>query len=422
VAPATNQGGSLESFGEAERLELGTGGALPASGTLLERSGLRVDGAVHGTLAGRRDGVLAHTTYTTTDNDNHTVTHRNTAVVMRVPESMGYAPYLAMGRLMGAAIDVQGFEPVPGVKIRADQGVDERWLTELFSPAFCEWLQRSPDDFGAELRDGVLTVARDDHLRDATALRRLCEDAAKIAEAIKEEALEEVESGGGAVAKAAAPSRDERLTALLIPAMEVSDAPSHVESEIAAGHHAATHSGAVFWSVVRTWLLIQLGVNVIGGGIYGLLLNLPNVKVAVLGYQLLLLLIILPLVFRSRTRGLAKKASEEAFYIGYAKSHGLKAVDPLRFSAEYAEAGLPAKPVRVWEGIFGGTPGHLMITGDGRTRGDQIALVRGPRGPIATTELNVSAPGVSAKALDEFVETLLLDLETQPTAPAGPRG
>jgi hypothetical protein len=63
-----------------------------------------------------------------------------------------------------------------------------------------------------------------------------------------------------------------------------------------------------------------------------------------------------------------------------------------------------------------------MLTGSGRTRGDQIALVRGPRGPIATTELNVSAPGVSAKALDEFVETLLLDLETQPTAPAGPRG
>jgi hypothetical protein len=57
-----------------------------------------------------------------------------------------------------------------------------------------------------------------------------------------------------------------------------------------------------------------------------------------------------------------------------------------------------------------------MLTGDGRTRGDQIALVRGPKGPIATTELNVSAPGVSAKALDELVATLVLDLETQPAA------
>ncbi len=56
-----------------------------------------------------------------------------------------------------------------------------------------------------------------------------------------------------------------------------------------------------------------------------------------------------------------------------------------------------------------------MLTGDGRQRGDLIALVRGPRGPIATTDLDVSAPGVSSAALDGFVETLLLDLETQPT-------
>lgn len=55
-----------------------------------------------------------------------------------------------------------------------------------------------------------------------------------------------------------------------------------------------------------------------------------------------------------------------------------------------------------------------MVTGSGRTRGDQIALVRGPKGPTATTELNVSAPGVSTAALDEHVATLVLDLETQP--------
>jgi hypothetical protein len=329
---------------------------------------------------------------------------------------MGYAPYLQLGRANGIALDAKGFEPVPGMSVRADQGVDEGWLTELLSPAFCEWLQRSPDDFGAELRSGVLTVYRDTHIGDEAKLRALCEDAAKIAERLREEAVEEVEQGGGAVAKAKAPSRDERLTALLIPEMGVSEPPAHVESELAAGHRAASHSGAVIASVIRTWILIQLGVNVIGGGIYGLLLNLPNVKLAVLIYQLLLMAIILPLVYRSRTRNLAKKASEEAFWIGYADSHGLRRADPLRFSAEFAEAGLPAEPTRVYEGVIGGVPGHLMLTGDGRTRGDQIALVRGPKGPIATTELNVSAPGVSAKALDELVATLVLDLETQPAA------
>jgi hypothetical protein len=168
---------------------------------------------------------------------------------------------------------------------------------------------------------------------------------------------------------------------------------------------------------VRSTLLWMLGINIIGGGIYGLLLNLPNRLMAVLVYQVILLVIVGPLVFRSRTKKVAALASEDAFYIEYAKSHRLREVEPLRFAAEHAEANLPGKPVRVFEGAFGGVPGFLMLTGDGRERGHQIALVRGPRGPVATTELNVSAPGVSAPALDGLVETLVLDLETAPTSP-----
>jgi hypothetical protein len=412
---ATKDLGTLAGFAEAEGLAAGSGGDLPRIGSLLERGDLRLEGAAHGTLPGGREGVVAHTVYTTRSDDT-TTTHRHTAVVVRVPESMGYAPFLQMGRANGVIAGAKTVEPVPGVSVRADPGVDEGWLRELFSPAFCEWLQRSPGDFGAELRDGVLTVFRAEHLSETGPLRSLCTDAAKIADAVRDEAIEEVEAGGGAVAKAAAPGRDERLAAALIPKLEVRAPPAHVEAELAKGRQIAARSGDVIGSVVRTTLLWMLGVNVIGGGIYGLLLNLPNPKLAVLIYQGILLAIITPLVFRSRTSKVAKRASEEAFYIGYAESHHLKEVDPLRFSAEYAEAGLPAKPVRVFEGLFGGTGGHLMLTGDGRTRGDQIALVRGPKGPTATTELNVSAPGVSEAALDGFVETLLLDLETQPAA------
>jgi hypothetical protein len=86
---------------------------------------------------------------------------------------------------------------------------------------------------------------------------------------------------------------------------------------------------------------------------------------------------------------------------------------------EYAEANLPGKPVRVFEGIFGGRQGHLMVTGAGRERGDQIALVMGAKGPTATAELNVSAPGVSSAALDELTETLILDLPPQPPPHVG---
>jgi hypothetical protein len=414
VAQGTSTGGLAE-FAKAVGLEPGTGGPLPDEGGLLGRGDLRIEASAHGKLPGDHDGVIAHTVYTTRSDDT-TTTHRNTAVVVRVPESMGYAPYLQLGLTNGIQSGAKSFEPVPGTTVIADEGIDRGWLTELLSPAFCEWLSRSPQDFGAELRTGVLTVSRGDHISEEGKLRSLCEDAAKIADRLREEAVEEVESGGGAVAKAKPASRDERLAAALIPEMGVTEPPAHVESEIAAGRHAAAGSGAVIWSVIKTWLLIQIAVNVIGGGIYGLLLNLPNVKLAVLIYQGLLFVIILPLVYRSRTSNVAKKASEEAFWIGYAQSHGLKEIAPLQFSAEYAEAGLPAQPIRVYEGLFGGTLGHLMLTGNGRTRGDQIALVRGPKGPTAVADLNVSAPGISTKALDESVKTLLLDLETQPRA------
>lgn len=411
MAQASDSGGLAE-FAEAEDLEAGTGGPLPTDGALLER-GPTIDGAAHGTLPGGRAGTIAHTTYTTRSDDT-TTTHRHTAVVMRVPEAIGYAPFLQLGRASGYAPEAKSFEPVPGMKVRADPGVDEGWLTELLSPAFCEWLQRSPSDFGAELKRGVLTVFRDGHLRDRGELRSLCEDAAKIAERLREEAFEEVESGGGAVAKAAAPDRVTRLAALVERELKLGDPPAHVESRLAESRQLAGRSHALAVGVVTSTILWMIGVNVIGGGIYGLLLNLPSRGWVILGYQVLLAAIIGPLIWRSRTSNVAKRASEEAFWSGYAESHDLTPVDPLRFAAEFAQAELPAQPVRVFEGSFGGAPGHLVLTGSGRTRGDQIALVRGPRGPIATTELNVSAPGISTKALDEHIATLVMDLETQP--------
>jgi hypothetical protein len=57
-------------------------------------------------------------------------------------------------------------------------------------------------------------------------------------------------------------------------------------------------------------------------------------------------------------------------------------------------------------GILGGVDSSLMLTGDGLRRGDSIALVAGPTGPVASAELELSAPGASAKALDAYVEQI----------------
>jgi hypothetical protein len=57
-------------------------------------------------------------------------------------------------------------------------------------------------------------------------------------------------------------------------------------------------------------------------------------------------------------------------------------------------------------GTPGGIDGWLMLTGDGLRRGDSIALVAGPTGPVLGADLELSAPGASAKALDAYVDRL----------------
>ncbi len=264
--PSTKEGGSLEAFAKTHGLTLGSGGDLPRTGSLLERGDLRLEGAATGALPGGREGVLAHTVYTTRSDDT-TTTHRHTAVITRLPEAMGYAPYLQIGIRFGPAGALEAkrpFQPAPGVTVIADEGIDEGWLTELFSPAFAEWLQRNPDDFGAELADGVLVVIRGEHLSDARELESLCADAARIAQAISDESLEEVAAGGGSVAKGPPPSRDQRLATGLIPEIERTGTPAHVESDVAEARHLAKRSPAVLASTVRSTLLWILGINIIG--------------------------------------------------------------------------------------------------------------------------------------------------------------
>lgn len=416
-------GGSLERFARGHGLSAGTGGELPTTGSLLSVGDLKLDGAAQGELPGGENGVVFTATWTTRSDDT-TRTHRRTAVVIGLPESLGYAPYLRIGDLFNLprVLALRKLEPAPGVSVAADEGVDQRWLTELFSPAFAEWLQRSPEGFGAELDAGVLVVAREGHRTGEGDLVALCEDAARIAGEIRGEALEEVEAGGGSVAKPKPPERRARIAAALTPQLDGEEAPANVESRLASAQTLARRTPAAILTTITGTLVIMIGVNIIGGGIYGLLLTVGDPLKNVLLYQLFLLVLIGILRYRYVTRDIAKKAATEAFWRGYERDNGLREVEPLRFSAEHAEAGLPGKPIRVLEGPIGGSEGFLMLTGEGRERGDKIALVRGPKGPTAVADLNVSAPGMSTAALDEHIATLLLDLETAPppASAAGP--
>ena len=295
-----------------------------------------------------------------------------------------------------------------GGSVRVADGVNDAWLVELLSPAFTDWLARSPDDFHWELADGVLCASRGGHLTAESELTRICSDAAHIATTVREESLEEVDSGG-AGRSAVRPKRkaDDRLVEAILARTTFDHPPNDVAESLPQFRRLIVrHPSTYFISLFMT-LAFMLVANVIGGGIFGLLLNLPSPGRAVLIFELCLFAIIGFFVLRSQINGTSRKLAIEGFWREYARTRGLRLEDPSAFAATHAKAEPPGRSrPGCMSGGLGGVDGSLMITGDGFTRGDSIALVAGPVGPMASAEFEVSAPGASAKALDAYVERL----------------
>lgn len=388
--------------------------SLPEQGGLLSEDDLEIEAAATGTLPGGEPGTLAHLTYTYRSNDTtHTV--RRTAAVLRVPESIGFAPYLAGAAAAmrgGPALTTKEVKLETGGPVRAAEGVDDGWLAELFSPVLAQWLARSPDDFEWELANGVLTVSRDGYLDEESDLAGLCEDATYLASALRAESLEEVDTGEAARSAAKAKRDPQQLLVdRMLPLVEFDEPPADVAASrprfrALIVRHPSTYFISIWMTIV--WTLV---INVIGGGIFGLLLNLPNPGRAVLIFEICVVTIVGFLTLRHEINDRSQRLSVEAFWREYARSRGLRSEDPSTFAATHAKAELPGNPVRVLSGRFDGVDASLMVTGDGSKRGDTIALVAGPDGPVAGTDFDVSAPGASTKALDAFSARLAGELE-----------
>jgi hypothetical protein len=404
----------LASFAEAHGLAYAEGGVLPAAGGLLGRDSLRVIATAKGILPGRAEGTIAHVSYEYRSNDT-TKTMKVTTAVVAVAESIGFAPYLAdsAARTHGvhAGVAVKRVEVAQDVKVWADEGIDESWMRELFSPALCDWLARSPAGFGWELSNGTLCAQATGHLTSERELVRLCEDASYLAGAVREESLEEVDSGSAARSAAKTkPDPAAKLRTRLLALADLDEPPANVAEarpvyrEIVS-RHPTTYAYALFMTLV--WTLV---INVIGGGIFGLLLSLPNKLVSVAVFELIVLTTVGYFTIRHEINDRSDKLAKEAFWRGFAESRGLIEIDARTFAATHAKAGLPGAPLRVLAGTLGGIEGALMLTGEGLKRGDAIALVRGPIGPTATADFSVSAPGASAAALDSYIERLAAEL------------
>jgi hypothetical protein len=396
---------ALGDFAQVHGLAVEAKPNLPAEGDLLSRQ-LEVHSACAGSLPGGETGTVAHVSYEyRSDDTTHTV--RRTAVILRVPESIGFAPYIGTGAVVGT----RTFKLDSGGSVRVAEGVDDAWLRELFSPALCDWVERSPDDLKWELSDGVLCVSRDGFVSGESELTSLCSDAAHLAQAVREESLEEVDSGQ-ASRTAAKRKRDgnARVIRKMLGLVKFDEPPADVAAAQPRFHHVVVRHPSTYLVSLFMTVAITLGVNLIGGGIFGLLLNLSNPGRAVLVFEIIVVLVVGWFVFRTQIRSRTTELAKEAFWVEYARSRGLVDEDPLRFAATHAKAELPGAPIRVMTGSFDGVSGSLMVTGEGFKRGDSIALVAGESGPVASAEFQVSAPGASATVLDAYAAKLSAEL------------
>jgi hypothetical protein len=432
VSPATS-GKALAKFAQDRGLAFAERVDLPAQGSTLTHSDGKVEGAATGALPGGIEGTLAYFTYsyTYTDSDDHTHTvHRHfTLVVTQVPESIGFAPYLgftgAASNLSATAgsTEMQKVELGESGRLKdchayAFAGTSKSWLAQLFSPALLDWLGRSDEDFGFELAGGVLIVGRENYLSESQDLATLCKDSAHLAGAIREEAVEETDSGDAAANAAHDPKADDPRMEAALAKVKV-DSPAHIDDAVPAFRSHVRGSAGAFFDALKTAVLLTLILNIPGIAL-PIVLIVNGAYLWLIGLEVLIALVILLFAFRNRVRDWSKKYAEEAFYRAYAESHGLKLEEPLHFAATHAEAKLPFKPDRVMSGpLPGGGEGSLVLCGDGSKRSDRIAVVLGPRGPLAEAGLEAEAPGLSTKDLDTFFEQLAGEArEDKATAPA----
>ena len=424
----------LAKFAAANRLAYSDHVALPQQGDLLGRAG-KVEGAAAGALPGGAEGSLAHFTYTYTYTDSDDHTHHEerpfTIVVTEIPESIGFMPYLGFSgsasKLTAVAgdldqmrkLDLGDDKGLEGTHAYAFKGANENWTAQLFSPALVDWLARSEEGFGFELAAGVLCVARDGYLNEPAKLKTLCGDAAHLATAIREESLEETASGGAEADAAKEVDPEAAKIEAALAAVPVGS-PTNVAAATPAFAAHLRSASTFLWALGKAALIV-LVLNVPGAAIPILLIVAGNYA-ALAAIEVVLIAIFVFFIFRKRVREGSKKFAAEAFFRAYAKDRELTPEEPLHFAATHAEAKLPFKPDRVFSGTLpSGVPGSLALIGDGSKRADRIAVVGGPKGPIAESELESEPPGLSAKDLDVYLDQLSGELkEAEETAPAAP--
>jgi len=398
--------GSIATFATTSGLQYADTVQAPTDGNVMTHPSGHFEGTATGTLPGGADGTIAGYEWTTTDSDNNTMHHKRTVAWTRVPQSIGFAPFLSQTLTgVGEVKKVELDEKLPNGDIYAFKGTNDAWLRQLFSPALIDFISRSPSDQIFELSQGLLCVAREGFLSRQEDLSSLCQDLAHLAGAIRQESLEEVESGDAAAAAATEQDADPAMEAALAK-VSLASSPADV---VAAKPDFRRHVMARPSEWIRSFgaaIAITLVINVPAAAI-PILLVVNHQLGWLVGFEALLLVPVSYFAIRNRFGDESTKYAQEAFFRAYAADRKLKIEQPLQFAATHAEANVGFKPDRVFSGeLPGGADGSLAFCGDGTSRESRIAIVAGPKGPVASSELRSSPGGLAAKDLDDYSRRL----------------
>ena len=368
----------LAEFGQARKLEVVRHPALEQLTPLLARGDAqRTDGLVSGKLAEGLEGDLVHFRYIERDSDGPDRNYRFTLVLGAVPEIIAFIPQLSVkprgGPLSRLSLSVPTFggadtmasdlAPVSleshamseRFDVHVDEEVGSNWVRQLFSPAFIAWLTSTRPGLAFELADGALCVYRSGKLETAEELAELCEDAGKIAERLRREALEEegrLEAGTAALPDQPGESLAARIEAGLSD-VKWDQPPADVATAIKAyrGPSMRRWQPWVWGAATLFGMLAVGGVLLLGDAGFGGLLMLLSPFVA---YG----------TWKTIVDDRAKALGKAAFARGYAQSRSLHEENPRLFQARNMRLRIPGKVESALSGDLPGSgrPGALLFT------------------------------------------------------------
>ena len=368
----------LAEFGRERNLEVVRHPALQQLTPLLARGdSRRTEGLVSGKLAEGLEGDLAHYRYTERNSDGPDRHYSFTLVLSAVPEIVAFIPRLTVkpqgGPLSRLSLSVPSFggadtmasdlRPVSlesqEMNKRYDVWVDEEvgsnWVRQLFSPEFITWLTSTKPGLAFELADGALCVYRSGKLETPEEMAELCEDAGKIAERLRKEALEEegrLEAGTAALPDQPGESFAAKVEAGLAD-VKWDQPPPDAATAIKAYRGPSMRRPEPWgWGAASLFGLLALGGLLLVGdqGFGGLLMLLA--PFAAYG------------AWKTVVDDRAKNLGKAAFARGYAQSRSLSEENPRLFQARNLRLRIPGKVEAALSGDLPGSgrPGALLFT------------------------------------------------------------